>query len=425
MKKITIFILLYVLFGCSVMMTAEAQENKVFHINRDSSIKLRIDPNSLTSDFESEVFDSTKLIYLETIPESEFRDVDNLFITEDEYVIFEKRSSTIFIFKKNGKYQAKIEFLKIPGVNKHVHYPWYFNENDKSINFFNNETELIYSFDLEGKQFNVVPEKDNLIFQRQMVNDISLDLKFRSNIQQEFYDLFIIRKNFDSIDSLKFIDRNIIKLKLNDIIIKDKHFFINRLDRRLFIREYDLNIYEIDSNGNFHQKFEIILPIENILPNDFLYTKKYDGKRNDFMFKNYNMVYALSYIYSYKNLWIMRLSSKQVILYNSNNNELTDLNSIEAKDIQKSGAYYQILGMDKNIVYTSINFSDLLIFKNQRKELTKYTELSQKEPKNMLYQKQKQYYEKVVGKEMSDDLKKISEMKFHNPILRLSYLKMN
>ncbi|MEI5986451.1 MULTISPECIES: hypothetical protein [Sphingobacterium] len=425
MKKITIFILWFVLFGCSLMIIAAAQENKVFHINRDSSIQLRIDPNNLTSDFESEVFDSTKLVYLETIPESEFRDVDNLFITEDEYVIFEKRSSTIFIFKKNGKYQAKIEFLKIPGVKKYLSYPWYFNENDKSINFFNNETELIYLFDLEGEQLKVVPEKDVFIDQRKMVNRISLDLKYRSNIQEEFYDLFIVRKNLDSIDSLKFINRNKVFIKRNDILRKGKHFLNNRLDRSLFIREFDLSIYEIDSNANFHQRFEIILPLEFSLPNDFLYNKIYDGKRINFMVKNMNLIYALDYVYSYQNLWVMRFSSKQAILYNSNSKVLTDLNSIEAKDIQKSGAYNQILGMDKNIVYTSINFDYLSMLKQQRKDLEKYTELSQKEPKNMLYQKQRQFYEKVVVKEMTDDLKKISEMKFHNPILRLSYLKMN
>src|SRR5690606_21767460 len=74
---------------------------------------VRIDPQSAKGGKVLDIFDSVSYIPLETTKESQFGEINQLIVTEENYIILDNRTTNcILIFTKDGKFKAKINKWK-------------------------------------------------------------------------------------------------------------------------------------------------------------------------------------------------------------------------------------------------------------------------------------------------------------------------
>ena len=69
---------------------------------------IRIDPAHARGGTASQIFEKVNFIPLETTKESLFGKIDQLAVTKDYFIILDEQTNSILIFKKNGKFHAKI-----------------------------------------------------------------------------------------------------------------------------------------------------------------------------------------------------------------------------------------------------------------------------------------------------------------------------
>ncbi|WP_449438730.1 6-bladed beta-propeller [Pedobacter steynii] len=86
-----------------------ALAQKVIPVDTSKMMTLRIDPMNANGGNASEIFESVTYIPLETTKESTFGIIEHLEVTDDRFVILDKNTNCILLFKKDGKFVGKIK----------------------------------------------------------------------------------------------------------------------------------------------------------------------------------------------------------------------------------------------------------------------------------------------------------------------------
>ena len=107
--------------------------------------EIRIDPTYARGGAASFFFDEVNFIPLETTKNSFFGQIDKLIVTKEFYIILDRETDAILIFKKNGAFYTKI--VRIPGITKKRE-EW----QAKPFNIFNNfcPTKIGFKNDVKG-----------------------------------------------------------------------------------------------------------------------------------------------------------------------------------------------------------------------------------------------------------------------------------
>ncbi|RYE36341.1 MAG: 6-bladed beta-propeller, partial [Sphingobacteriales bacterium] len=149
------------IFVISLMSTASYAQ-KIIPIDTSKKVTIRVDPANTMGGNVSEIFASVDYIPLETTSESTFGRIEQLEVTDDRFIILDENTNCILIFKKDGKFVAKIKGgdKKYPGGHS-FHYSvkisdFKLNRFTREIMFssFNMDTRITtwHFYDIDGKK---------------------------------------------------------------------------------------------------------------------------------------------------------------------------------------------------------------------------------------------------------------------------------
>jgi hypothetical protein len=145
---------------------------------------LRIDPANASGATVAEVFDDVKYIPLETTPQSLFGSIKQLEVTEDCFIILDKSTNCILIFKKDGKFRAKIkgsaDDARFPirnlAVNKWTKQIVYSGDAGNSFTYCNFDGKKIKTVNYpDATQSEVYPNQFFFIAADKMINYAGFD----------------------------------------------------------------------------------------------------------------------------------------------------------------------------------------------------------------------------------------------------------
>lgn len=376
--------------------------------------KIRIDPNSAVAETENNLFDSIRYVILETTKESEFSRISELRVTDDRYIILDNQLDIIILFDKNGKFIHKIAPNEKGGIPGSIMQNFTVNEVDKTIHHYSLFSHMAYFYDFDGKLLRK-EKQDYLRAPLCYINNLEVRYnnyyKYINTTSPSENDLFpnievFDRKSGARLNGYLHFDKSLMGYK-KELISTPKYFYNSNASIVLFIQPYDNVIYQLTDKGQPKAKYQLVFPLDNALPIDFLTNAKYDGQRMKFVQDrnpsphNQNVTplfYKIENTYEVYDWLTVKLTGFRSLLYHTKTGELYDLSRTEFTNwgFSNTKPLVNILAVDKNALLSSVDFRSIV----------------------------KYYSDNSVDNRLAiADLKKFLKKDFHNPILQLSYLK--
>lgn len=107
---------------------------------------LRIDPDNARGGTTGEIFDSIRLIPLETKKESVFGVIEQMEVTDSLFIILDFQSKSILFFYRDGRFKNRI---RVSGINKFINY-FGIDEQNRKLYISNNFEKGPMVYDFEG-----------------------------------------------------------------------------------------------------------------------------------------------------------------------------------------------------------------------------------------------------------------------------------
>lgn len=334
--------------------------------------KLLVDIANLNGGTVSEIFLENEYIPLENTKESEVNRVDKVLETKDNYLILDtKKPGKIFIFDKQGKFVRKIK--EIPGKKttadgfRNLWLDEAKNEIISEVFSTIDGLNLIY-FDLNGNFLRSKKQphgdRDLYYINQNIFAGVSsyyqsgdLNKKDRPNFHLSFYkDGKMIKQYFP-------IDTAILNLDLDDIIYRPSGIDVTD-PAFLFVNTASYKVFNVNEKG-INAIYNIVLPLKNTLPADFMTNKAHQGKRYQMASANKDLVYGFQNLYKLKN-WLFfsanHVNDDDLIMYN-----LQTSSAIELRHVQgdASNAYLPVflfeglVGVSHQNIYTTLSAAEL------------------------------------------------------------------
>ncbi|NRF40945.1 6-bladed beta-propeller [Pedobacter foliorum] len=279
---------------------------KVIPIDTSKVMTLRVDPINANGGNASEVFESVTYIPLETTKESTFGKVDQLEITDEYYIILDKTTNSILIFKKDGKFHGKIKggSFTLTNIDNRMD-NFKINKWTREIMFSrwdvktSQQTHCFFNYDGKKTREILSRDKELIIYNGRFVSK----------------DLMILAENYDD-DKKNGVKTKYLMEYANDfkkpktfafpyqaegLSISEEvmsagsgPFYNYGVDSAVFfVKPYDYNIYKAAPNTLKHA-YRFLFPLVNSLPKDFLFNNEYKGKRFKYLQDNPDAIFALS-----------------------------------------------------------------------------------------------------------------------------------
>ncbi len=276
---------------------------------------LRLDPNNAEGGNFSDFFERIKFIPLETLNASSFNNVDQLEVTRDFFIILDKETNSILIFKRNGKFHSKISATKLGYSKMRPIYAFTYNNLEQTIHIPN--PKLRYStvrFDLNGKQLSSTKEllqsTDNLFFfsDRSVVSfKYAADPRMKDSTVYET----VLTKAGKIQNKLFPYNQTRSSLISRDILYAAQSFLYPQGNDStiLFVRPYEYDIYSLNPRDGATKRFNFVFPGQNSLPKEFKTDSIFKGKRIAYLKSNPKIIFGLSHVYIFKQLLFVRLKS--------------------------------------------------------------------------------------------------------------------
>lgn len=381
MKKLTLTLFISTLL---LGITTYGQTAKV---DSSAMITLRIDPESARGATVSQVFDEVEFIPLETTKESLFGSINQFSVAKDCFVIFDYDTKSVLIFKKDGKFHAKInaDLMKSEEDSKteNSFYGFQMVTSGTQEQIMTRTSKYTYYFDLNGK---LVQKK------------LSKEVKYEPSIafadpnhfaktgylkveekDSTFYEVALFNKEKEVAKYLPFtLDR----YKNDQYMAGSRMYTSDNGNELLYVRPYDFNVYKITPD-KLSLAYRLIFPAVNSLPLDFMTNDSYKNKRLVYFQKNEKVFYTLSDTYKINNFLFLKMRSwgfdknkKDALIYNLGTGEITSIKDIEPDSLSSflpvtdAGAFYDYnnRGMhgfiDQNF-YASYSSLAMFTFKEQ------------------------------------------------------------
>jgi hypothetical protein len=319
-----------------------------------------------------EIFSSAKLIPLETSSRSLIGQIDDVIITDNEFVILDKSSNRISVFNKKGKYLR--DFRDSIDTNQILFSEVTYNEDKKIFLIKSANFSDILLFNISGDFIGKCSPKIDFNYFYSFGNSIFFIKNYASSPKElikghkdtlvEIIDLATGK----STHKLFEYDANVIyKTDLYDkkkAIYKGKDNIIN------FSIPGSLSFYSLDPEYKIQStKINIKSNGYKEVPEDFLFNIKYMNKRNQILKNDPDLYYDISSIYSTQNTTLFTLSNlrRNFFIIKS----LNDTPRVLDKVNYNSDFFYaippinqEIIGADRDFFYSFYTARDLFSLLN-------------------------------------------------------------
>lgn len=383
MKSIKIMILVALFFVFSNR--SSAQEYPIDSANLQI---LRIAPETAIGGDASLFINKVNYIPLETSKKSEFGTISQLEITSAYFIILDQATNAVLIFKKDGKFHAKIKIKG--GANKDN-----YGDEIKEISINQAKEQIlvrtriennIFIYDFNGKflevkktdlikgEYRFLPPH-TIVFNGIFYDDTD-DLKKFDQFWLDDSDLTKLKGKSMTNSSLK-------KLDSRDIIFNTRSLFASEESSECYrTNPYDYNVYTIGLN-KIKLDYRFLFPLHNSIPSNFVQDTTLNRKRRKYLQKNPEKIYSIANFYKVGNNIIFKLMRDKMtgfddLIYNLQSQTLIAFEKI-TPDIVSSyltiaqpsilGVEFAnngILQIDNGYLYTS--YSSLEMFKTQKFE---------------------------------------------------------
>jgi hypothetical protein len=335
------------------------------------SEKIYVNPDYARGGVDTQVYKSITFIPLETTKESLFGKITKMEVSGDFYILLDPSTNAILIFKKDGKFYAKIDGKKMEHglVNDFT-----IDQDQKLIIAISLQKMLWYDF--QGKVIKQadIPEKP-LSFG--WLNSSSIAYTPRTYLGNPV--------NKDSVNYfIKYLENDLLQKKvlpfnvlqyatpvhfMTTDVPQPYHFYNSGIkDELLFTQKYNTDIYELSSSG-IQKVYKIVLPQANSLPEDSLARMPSVIGKEIYISKNSKLIYNLRGLYKIGNYLYFETVMKDFtnrypyMVYNFKTRELICLNKISpaaASYYLPLLSYYgSIVACDGKYVYSTVASLDM------------------------------------------------------------------
>lgn len=255
------------------------------------SVTIRMDPDNVSGGSVSQLFDSVEYIPLQTTKQSLFGRVDRMLITNDLFFILDRSFDQIMIFKKDGKYQSKIQmqrYVKTADLQGIINF---MVDEDKKWVIINNRAKpgILFFFNYQGK----------------LVKTIAGG-KYWSNFSYIDQHNYLMAASGDILDSISGVSANCLimdtstkvirksLLKIMPVMAMGPGQVIDKVQGEkevIYASQYDFSVYKIDVSG-IENKIKFIFPAAYTPPKDF-YSISYDKRMQYVREVNTKMIMGL------------------------------------------------------------------------------------------------------------------------------------
>lgn len=364
------------------------------------NLEIRIDPTSANEGAAGMLFDSIRYVPLETNRQSEFSTISQLEVSKNYYIILDGNLKTFFFFRKDGSFSHKLATDSTKAPFKTIS-RFAIDKTNDIISFIDPMRSRRYTLDLNNNSLIHVAWAGNY---RDYIS---------FNGYQLYYQLDDLDANFTSV--VRCEERTGKRLgayipadtaRKNVLLSESKlHFYHSGKGSLFFSRPYDYSVYGFDSVAVPSLRFKFILPLANMLPEDFLSNATYYNRWQAYLRANKAVVYSIEGLYQSGNwlTFILRAYGKGgTFLYNLSTGDLFDLRKTEdpSTGLAIVEGFNPVIGSDQGALISALTFLSLK---------RKYENLSKSEQERLF----------------PAHLNVLMDKKSHNTILRLSYLKQN
>ncbi len=365
-------------------LNASAQEPKV----------LRIDPGFASGAPVSQVFEEIKYIPLETTKQSLFGTINRLEISEDYFIILDNSTNAILLFNKDGSFHAKIS---IKGSEV---YSFKYEKEFRRIRVLTTNTQQLAvqvrekaETDSAGaiallKRFIKVNyyTTDGKTLKVPAPEDVVTPEKFYSVTLPGGFSFSNFALAGEGMPSNTAFELNLSKggKIYQSYFPYNKKEDIARYGRYLtgqggfnpsqndtifyFTRPLDYSIYEL-TPLSLKEKYQVIFPLKNTVPQSFLTDKISQNDRRNFMRDNPSIITGLSDIYERKNRLFFKINNNErgrsrstSMLYDLKTGRLIDINSLSPDSLSSflpvfdgPFSYESFKASDERHLYTYIS----------------------------------------------------------------------
>lgn len=293
-----------------VLLSSAGYAQKLIPVDTSKTVILRVDPANAMGGNASEIFESVDYIPLETTKESTFGRIEQLEITPDRFIILDENTNCILLFKRDGKFVAKIK-----GGDKKMAGGYSFDYSIKIYDFKVNRwtKEIMFSsidmktrvtsyhfYDFDGRKLRDLvrgpkdPELNMAMFigKNLMVNASNLDDYKEAGTDTRY--------QIDYIQDLKEIRQRSFAYQVKGLEIEGDimsvasgPLFHYGTDTAVFFtKHYDYNIFRITPH-TVELAYKFIFPLINVLPADIITNSGYKDKRMKYLKDHPDAIYGL------------------------------------------------------------------------------------------------------------------------------------
>ena len=315
MCKKTIYLFLLLLFN--VFVQAQPPDNRAID-------EIRIDPTYARTGAASLFFKEVKFIPLQSTGASFVGKIDKLELHNEQFVILDRESDAISIFKKDGAFVAKITSL--PGVEKSrkAYAPELIsnfcidNEQNAIVVSTRYDRSKLFLFDFKGQFLNkwyYVPRmtgdfitigKDRLAT-RPLLPVRVTTREGKEEVRDEGcdpYSLFVTATDSTVLQKLLPIDLKKVP-KENESLGYYKNFNYSGVPGKVFFRRFfDYHFYEVSANG-IDKEYSLVFPKYKSLPPNFFSDSARNRQR---FFKFQGIFFAIDEVFRVGNIFSFSLS---------------------------------------------------------------------------------------------------------------------
>jgi hypothetical protein len=343
---------------------------------------LRIDPAQALGGKATELFDSVGYILLETQPESIFGKIDQLFITEDYYIILDHDTNCILFFFKNGKFHCKIKGNAMAKTDRPYGIPFFaVDRQSKEISFKLDSTTNAL-FDFNGKKIRedrVISNTHycNFSDHRQVYSDVGVKRNSRGNPAE--CELRWLDRNRIYRQALPFLSQITAFTPRDYLLPVCTTFSAASTDSMVYYsRCYDYTIYQLGQNS-FSALYSFVLPANISLPLDFRINPLYKDHRFEYVIRQHpDVVYNIAHFFQLGNLLFFQLENAHdpdhsSFMYSASSGTLYAIDHIESDSangflpifhnqgsLTFSFSANNFLFADTSFIYTSASAADML-----------------------------------------------------------------
>ncbi|MCS3556217.1 MULTISPECIES: 6-bladed beta-propeller [unclassified Sphingobacterium] len=370
-------LLMHLVLVCILAQSCQNKNSMKVISKNDSYLTLSAPDVNLKA---KDLFNEVKLIPLETARHCLVANIDDIIITDDNFIILDKSSNRILVFNKDGKYIR--DFDNKINTSKMIFSEISFNEVKKIFLVKPSNFSEILFFNLDGKIVgNYTPTfdynyfygfGDNILFVKNYKNSLKTQVKDSTDTLIEIVD---IKKGKTTHKLFEYVTNAIYK---TDIYDKKKSIYKSFDHTLTFAIPGSLSYYSLNKDYNIAStKIDLKSIGYKEIPEDFLLDMKYLGKRNKILKSDPDLFYDISSIYSTLNSTLFTIGNLRKNLHViSNTNQKPQI--IE-KITYTSDLFYaippinqEVIGADQMYFYSYYSSSDFFSLLNQMPFKDKY-----------------------------------------------------